>query len=76
MPQPGGTAPACLNVANDHAVKHFLQGDIPFDHIAGLVETAVRDHPFKKDPALEDLLELETWGEDFVLNHLPEETAV
>ncbi|MFQ6615374.1 MAG: 1-deoxy-D-xylulose-5-phosphate reductoisomerase [Fidelibacterota bacterium] len=71
----GGSAPACLNVANDHAVKHFLDGDIPFQNISEIVESAVREHPFIRDPSLEDLLELETWGERFVLGHLPEETT-
>lgn len=68
----GGSAPACLNVANDNAVKHFLKGRISFPGIADLVEKAVSDHPFSEVPVLDDLLELESWGERYVNRHLPE----
>ena len=43
----GGTAPAVLNAANEVAVAAFLQGDIGFLRIAGIVEDtlgAVRGH--------------------------------
>ncbi|MFQ6674710.1 MAG: 1-deoxy-D-xylulose-5-phosphate reductoisomerase [Fidelibacterota bacterium] len=72
----GGTAPACLNVANDQAVRHFLEGSISFLDIAEIVGDAVRDHPFSREPALEDLLGLESWGERYVVKRMEERTTV
>lgn len=34
----GGTAPAILNAANEVAVQHFLDGDLAFTEIAGVIE--------------------------------------
>lgn len=62
----GGTAPAALNVANDNAVKLFLDGKIGFTEIAEINEAALHDHRWLADPALSNLLELEGWGESFV----------
>jgi 1-deoxy-D-xylulose-5-phosphate reductoisomerase len=53
----GGTAPAVVNAANEIAVKLFLNGTIGFDHIAGVLEQALSDHPAI---AVEDLETIET----------------
>ena len=39
--QSGGTAPACLNAANEVAVEYFLQGALPFTGIARIIETVL-----------------------------------
>lgn len=62
----GGSAPAALNVANDNAVKFFLEGKIPFSQISTINEMAVQKHDFVKHPDLDYLLELEEWGKRLV----------
>ena len=68
----GGTAPAALNVANDHTVQAFLQRDILFSQIAGINELAVGKHPWVENPDLDDLRELEEWGKRFVEEQIKE----
>ena len=62
----GGSAPAALNVANDNAVKFFLEGKIPFTYISTINEMAIQKHDFVKHPDLDYLLELEEWGKRLV----------
>lgn len=62
----GGSNPAVLNVANEHAVYRFLAGEIGFVEIPKIIELACGKHDFVKNPSLTDLLELEAWAIRFV----------
>ena len=52
----GGTMPACMNAANEYAVKSFLGGKINFNKIPLYIEKAMNFHKNKKNPSLEDIL--------------------
>ena len=66
--QRGGSAPAALNVANDNSVAAFLAGEISFTEIATLNEMALVEHDWTSQPDLDFLLELESWGKQFINN--------
>tara|TARA_Y100000590_G_scaffold459064_1_gene615142 strand:- start:11465 stop:12247 length:783 start_codon:yes stop_codon:yes gene_type:complete len=71
----GGTAPAALNVANDHTVELFLSGTIAFPQILEINEAAVTSHNWVENPDISDILELERWGRSFVESNI-EETVI
>lgn len=52
----GGTMPACMNAANEVAVKNFIEGKITFDKIPYYIKKAMQSHNLIKYPALEDIL--------------------
>ncbi len=52
----GGTMPACMNAANEVAVKNFIEGKITFDKIPYYMEKAMKTHKLIKNPTLEDIL--------------------
>lgn len=56
----GGSAPAALNIANEEAVRCFLQEQIRFTQIPELIATALARHTWLARPTLEDLQHLET----------------
>lgn len=64
----GGTAPAVLNVANEHAVYAFLDGQIAFTRIPELIAEALAAHDFIEHPELGDILALEEWTRRFVVS--------
>jgi len=64
----GGTTTAALNIANDNAVKNFLEDRIKFTDIPRLIEETCAAHDWIKHPNLEELLKLELWAEEFVRN--------
>ena len=66
--QRGGSAPAALNVANDNSVAAFLAGEISFTEIATLNEMALVEHNWTTQPDLDFLIELESWGKQFIDN--------
>ena len=66
----GGSAAAVLNVANDNAVYSFLNKRIKFTDIPVIIEKACNAHALIKNPSLEELLELELWTHDFVMNEV------
>lgn len=53
----GGNMPCILNAAGEVAVRHFLDGKIPFLAIADCVEKAMQEAHFIAQPTLDDLLE-------------------
>ena len=63
-----GSAPAVLNMANDHSVYKFLNGEIKFTDIPKIIEAAMKHHQWVKKPNLDYLNELENWTKDFVNN--------
>ena len=52
----GGTAGAALNAADEMAVERFLKGALPFSGIAPVCADTLKNHPFRPDPSLDDLL--------------------
>ncbi|MBQ7445383.1 MAG: 1-deoxy-D-xylulose-5-phosphate reductoisomerase [Clostridia bacterium] len=52
----GGTMPACMNAANEKAVRMFLGGAAKFTDIPMIVEKAMNAHRTIKDPTAEDVL--------------------
>ena len=58
----GGTAPAVLNAANEVAVEMFLEGDLPFTAIPGVIRRALDAHTPAQTFTLQDLerIDLET----------------
>tara|TARA_B100001093_G_scaffold506287_1_gene564966 strand:- start:117 stop:1262 length:1146 start_codon:yes stop_codon:yes gene_type:complete len=63
-----GTAPAVLNFANDYCVYRFLREEIKFTDISRIIEAAVENHTWLKNPKLEDIKNLDYWTKDFVNN--------
>ncbi|MFZ1730670.1 MAG: 1-deoxy-D-xylulose-5-phosphate reductoisomerase [Bacteroidota bacterium] len=53
----GGTAPACLNAANEVAVAAFLRGDISFPRIASLIEESLSHVTLNSATSLDDILD-------------------
>lgn len=62
----GGTAPAVLNVVNELAVYAFLSERINFTRISELVSEALSTIPIKSDSSLDDILEAEKLGQEFM----------
>jgi 1-deoxy-D-xylulose-5-phosphate reductoisomerase len=52
----GGTMPACMNAANEVAVKNFLKGRIKFDKIPYFIGRAMKAHKRVKNPSLAQIL--------------------
>jgi len=52
----GGTAPACMNAANEVAVRAFLDKKIKFGKIPELVQRALHEHKTIKNPTIEQIL--------------------
>jgi 1-deoxy-D-xylulose-5-phosphate reductoisomerase len=55
--QAGGTAPCVLNAANEVAVHAFLQGRLPFNGIAAVIEQTLEELPGQPVRAFESLYE-------------------
>jgi 1-deoxy-D-xylulose-5-phosphate reductoisomerase len=52
----GGNAPATLNAANEYAVGAFLDGNLPFDRIAALIEAVAEATPVQPVTTLSQVL--------------------
>jgi len=66
----GGTAPAILNVVNEFAVYAFLENKLSFMEIPGLVDRALTKLTIVDHPTLQDILEAEQSGREFVEQHV------
>jgi 1-deoxy-D-xylulose-5-phosphate reductoisomerase len=53
----GGTMPACMNAANEVAVKNFLDERISFDKIPYYIEKAMNMHKTIKNADLNDIMD-------------------
>jgi 1-deoxy-D-xylulose-5-phosphate reductoisomerase len=60
----GGTMPAVMNAANEVAVGRFLEGDLPFPGIFGLVRSVMERHETKKATSLDVILEADHWARE------------
>ena len=66
----GGTAPACLNAANEVAVAAFLHGDLPFTGIPMLIEECLAHVPVGTADTLDDIIETDRAARDWARAHL------
>ncbi len=62
----GGTASAALNLSNDYTVAKFLDGKIKFTDIFRINHSSILNHPWVKNPNLEDLNNLNSWVKNYV----------
>ena len=62
----GGTASAALNLSNDYTVAKFLDGKIKFTDIFRINHFSILNHPWVKNPNLEDLNNLNSWVKNYV----------
>jgi len=71
----GGTAPAVYNAANEVAVRHFLEGRLPFTGIAEAVAETLERCPARAVHALPDVLEADARArraaEEFIVRLAP-----
>ena len=63
----GGTYPTVMNAANEVAVGLFLGGSIRFGQIPALTEAVMERHVPTRDPALDVVLEADTWAREACL---------
>lgn len=54
-----GSAPICLNAANEEAVFAFLKGEIKLFNISEIVEEMLSSHKFIKELNIDDIFELD-----------------
>lgn len=55
----GGSMTTVMNAANEFAVAKFLNKEIGFTDIYRMIEYAMEQHSFIKNPSLDDILEIE-----------------
>lgn len=60
----GGTAPACLNAANEVAVERFLQGRLPFTGIPRLIAKVLAAQKVVDKPGLEEIRDADRWARE------------
>jgi 1-deoxy-D-xylulose-5-phosphate reductoisomerase len=63
----GGSAPILLNAANEVAVEAFLNGDIPFTRIAGVVATVLADTPITEPDTLKAVQAIDQLARQFAM---------
>jgi 1-deoxy-D-xylulose-5-phosphate reductoisomerase len=63
----GGSMPAVLNAANEQAVDLFLNEKISFLQIPKLIEQTCDRHDHLNNPNLEDIIAVDTWARQTVL---------
>ncbi|MDR1914280.1 MAG: 1-deoxy-D-xylulose-5-phosphate reductoisomerase [Clostridiales bacterium] len=71
----GGLLPAVMNGANEEAVKAFINKEIPFTQIAGLIEHVMRSYYLiraemggeKFDYTIDDVLQADAWARKEVM---------
>jgi 1-deoxy-D-xylulose-5-phosphate reductoisomerase len=61
----GGALPAVLNAANEEAVLAFLEGELTFAGIVGVVETALGAYR-GSGSSLEEILDADRWARGYV----------
>lgn len=69
-----GSAPVVFNAANEAAVEQFLAGRIKFNNIVELIEHCLDKHEIKTSLSLEELLEIDRWARNEVIECLNQKT--
>ncbi len=62
----GGTMPACMNAANEIAVRNFLNNRIKFDKIAYYVKRAMKAHKPVFNPDIIDIINVDNATREYV----------
>ena len=62
----GGSMPTVFNAANEWAVARFLEGNIGFMDIPGLIDQAMDNHSLVIAPSLNEILNTEQETYDFI----------
>lgn len=62
----GGSAPTVFNAANEWAVDKFINKKIRFIDIPNLIDSALNNHKFIKNPSLADILSLKEWTDNYL----------
>ena len=65
----GGNVPTIFNAANELAVALFLENKISFLQITELIEEAMREIVFVRDPSVDQILETEQATYQFIYGH-------
>lgn len=65
----GGNAPCIINCANEAAVSLFFEDKIGFLQIGELVNSALRDVKYIKEPLLSDIINTRYAAEEYVLSN-------
>ena len=65
----GGPVPAVLNAANEEAVLAFLEGELGFKGIVGLVESALGAHR-GGGASLQEILDADRWAREYVRSNM------
>ena len=68
----GGSAPAVLNGADETAVELFCSGRIGFTDMPKLIKSALDAHSLNKEPALERIIEADSWARKHVMSNYNE----
>ncbi len=58
----GGTMPCVLNAANEIAVEAFLEGDITFTGITGVVSGTMAEHRVLRGETIEEVVTVSEWA--------------
>ncbi len=58
----GGTAPACLNAANEVAVDYFLLGKLNFTGIPEVIDAVLQEHRNISAPGVEEIVAADQWA--------------
>jgi len=58
----GGTLPAVMNAANEVAVAAFLDGQVHFPQIWGIVENVMNRHTTVAHPDLDVIMGVDQWA--------------
>ena len=62
----GGTYPACLNSANEEAVKLYLERKLAFTGIADIVKKVLSRHKNIAQPSLDEIFYVDKWAKEEV----------
>ncbi|MFH1594382.1 MAG: 1-deoxy-D-xylulose-5-phosphate reductoisomerase [Candidatus Omnitrophota bacterium] len=62
----GGTYPACLNGANEEAVKLYLEKRLSFTGIINTIEKVLSRHHSTLHPSLDEVLSVDRWAKEEV----------
>jgi 1-deoxy-D-xylulose-5-phosphate reductoisomerase len=60
----GGTTPAAMNAANEIAVQAFLDDNVPFSSIWGIVEKVMNSHDPVMKPVLDEIMAADSWARE------------
>jgi 1-deoxy-D-xylulose-5-phosphate reductoisomerase len=68
----GGTMPCVLNAANEIAVEAFLEEEIPFTEITGIVGSTMADHTVSDGGSIDEVMSASEWAKQRAREHVKE----